>query len=109
MPQIKQKNDGKITVRPIKDPSSSFEVHLSIEDMKLLKEDLVLPLSALSKLGIFYPVIKEVVETVIKHEKQPKGWFDPCAQMLLKRVSFKEGKSQQLGDLNSILIGTQAT
>ncbi|GLT32026.1 hypothetical protein SLA2020_067200 [Shorea laevis] len=106
MPQIKQKNDGKIAVRPIKDPSSSFEVHLSIEDVKLLKEDLVLPLSALSKLGISNPVIKEVVETVIEHEKQPKGWFDPRAQMLLKRVGFNEGESRQLGDLNSILTGT---
>ncbi|GLT26705.1 hypothetical protein SLA2020_017510 [Shorea laevis] len=109
MPQIKQKNDGKIVVHPIKDPSSSSEVHLSVEDVKVLKEDLVLPLSTLSKLGISNPVIKEVVETAIEHEKQPQGWFDPRAQMLLKRAGFKEGESRQLGDLNSILTGTQAT
>ncbi|GKV21559.1 hypothetical protein SLEP1_g31529 [Rubroshorea leprosula] len=105
MPQIKQKNDEKIIVRPIKDPSSSSEVNLSIEDLKVLQEDLVLPLSTLSKLGISNPVIKEMVETAIEHEKQPQGWFDPCAQMLLKRASFKEGESRQLGDLNSILTG----
>ncbi|GLT49370.1 hypothetical protein SLA2020_229330 [Shorea laevis] len=109
MPQIKQKNDEKIVVRPIKDPSSSSEVHLSVEDVKVLKEDLVFPLSALSKLGISNPVIKEVVETVIEHEKKPQGWFDPRAQMLLKKAGFKEGESRQLGDLNSILTGTQAT
>ncbi|GKV49781.1 hypothetical protein SLEP1_g56513 [Rubroshorea leprosula] len=109
MPQIKQKNDGKIVVRPIKDPSSSSEVHLSVEDVKVLKEDLVLPLSTLSKLGISNPIIKEMVETAIEHEKQPQGWFDPRAQMLLKRAGFKEGESRQLGDLNSILTGTQAT
>ncbi|GKV35504.1 hypothetical protein SLEP1_g43762 [Rubroshorea leprosula] len=79
MPQIKQKNDEKIVVRPIKDPSSSSEVHLSIEDVKVLKEDLVLPLSTLFKLGISNP------------------------------ASFKEGESRQLGDLNSILTSTQAT
>ncbi|GKU96286.1 hypothetical protein SLEP1_g9534 [Rubroshorea leprosula] len=106
MPQIKQKNDGKIVVHPIKDPSSSSEVHLSVKDVKVLKEDLVLPLSTLSKLGISNPVIKEMVETAIKHEKQPQGWFDPRAQMLLKRVGFREGESRQLGDLNSILTGT---
>ncbi|GKV13724.1 hypothetical protein SLEP1_g24709 [Rubroshorea leprosula] len=105
MPQIKQKNDGKIIVHPIKDPSSSSKVHLSIEDVKVLKEDLVLPLSTLSKLGISNPVIKEVVEIVIEHEKKPQGWFDPRPQMLLKKIGFKERESQQLGDLNSILIG----
>ncbi|GKV14736.1 hypothetical protein SLEP1_g25561 [Rubroshorea leprosula] len=106
MPQIKQKNDEKIVVHPIKDPFSSFEVHLSVEDVKVLKEDFVLPLFALSKLGISNPVIKEMVETTIEHEKQPQRWFDPRAQMLLKRAGFKEGESQQLGDLNSILTGT---
>ncbi|GKV04930.1 hypothetical protein SLEP1_g17015 [Rubroshorea leprosula] len=109
MPQIKQKNDGKIVVHPIKDPSSSSEVHLSVEDVKVLKEDLVLPLSTLSKLGISNPFIKEMVETAIEHEKQPQGWFDPRAQMLLKRAGFREGESRQLGDLNSILTSTQAT
>ncbi|GLT59052.1 hypothetical protein SLA2020_318960 [Shorea laevis] len=109
MPQIKQKNDGKIIVRPKKEPSSSSKVHLSVEDVKVLKGDLVLPLFALSKLGISNPIIKEVVETAIKHEKQPQGWFDPPAQMFLKRVGFKKGEPRQLGDLSSILIGTQAT
>ncbi|GKV11564.1 hypothetical protein SLEP1_g22812 [Rubroshorea leprosula] len=102
LPQIKQKNDGKFIVRPIKDPSSSSKVHLSVEDVKVLKEDLVLPLSALSKLGISNPVIKEVVETTIAHKKQPQGCFDLRAQMLLKKVGFKEGESRQLRDLNFI-------